>query len=176
MSRIPLTLAAASVSLALVAGGGAAAQPAPPPGYQAQGYPPAGAPPGSYPPPPEGYPPPPPGAVYVAPGYPPPPPGQPYIGPDGLTYVNGGPVYYVGGNYFPLVFVAGLGWGYYGFGHRFFGAPGPLGIRLEHFYPGGRGFPYRGGPGFRGPGFHGPGFHGPDRGPGAFHGDHDFRR
>jgi hypothetical protein len=140
VSRIALTI----VSLGLVLSGSVLAQPAP--------YP---APPPGYPPP--GYPPPPPGAVYAAPGVPPPvAPGQPYTGPDGLTYVNGSPVYFVSGAYLPLVFVAGFGWGYYGYGHRWFGAPEPLRARLDHFYPGGRGFPGR----YGDHGFHGDrGFH-----------------
>ena len=152
VSRIALTFAA----LGLLASGIAHAQPAPyaaDPGYGAQpGYP---AQPGYLPPAPPGYPPPlPPGyPPPLPPGYPPPatayavpavPPGQPYTGPDGLTYVNGSPVYFVGGAYQPLVFVAGFGWGYYGFGHRFFPAPGPVRARLDRFYPGGRGFPGRG--------------------------------
>ncbi len=150
MSRIALTIA----SLGLLLSGSVHAQPAP--------YPPPGQP--GYPPP--GYPPPPPGTVYATPGVVPAvPPGTPYIGPDGLTYVNGSPVYFVGGVYQPLVFVAGYGWGYYGFGNRFFLAPGPVGARLERFYPGGRGFPGR----FdRGPGFHDRDFHDRD-----VH-DHDF--
>ena len=149
-----------AVSLALVLSGSVAAQPVP--------YPPPDAPPPGYPAAP------PPGTVYPAPGYPAPaypaPPGQPYLGPDGLTYVNGAPVYYAYGSYLPLVFIAGLGWGYYGPDHRWFGAPVPLRARLDHFYPDGRGFPG---------GFHGgPGFHGPDR---DFHRDngpyrHDFDR
>jgi hypothetical protein len=169
VSRIALTI----LSLGLVLGGSAYAQPtsypAPPPGYPAPppGYPapppgyPAPAP--GYPAPPPGYPAAPPGTVYAAPGAPPPvAPGQPYTGPDGLTYVNGSPVYFAGGAYLPLVFVAGLGWGYYGYGHRWFGAPGELRVRLDHFYPGGRGFPGR----FGDHGFHG------DRG---FHDNRDHR-
>jgi hypothetical protein len=66
------------------------------------------------------------------------------VGPDGLTYVNGVPAYYAYGSYLPLVFVAGLGWGYYGPGRHWFGAPVELRGRLEHFYPGGRGFPVGG--------------------------------
>lgn len=164
MTRIALTIA----SLGLVLGGSVYAQPAPypQPGYPAQpGYPP----PAGYPAQP-GYPPqPPPGAVYAAPGAV--PPGQPYTGPDGLTYVSGSPVYFVGGVYQPLVFVAGLGWGYYAFGNRFFPAPGPLRARLERFYPSGRGYPgrYYGGRGFHDGGFHDGGFH-----DGGFH-DHDAR-
>jgi hypothetical protein len=121
VSRISLT----AISLGLLLCGSAVAQPLP------------------YPPPPVPVP---------VPGYPPPPgyaappayPGQPYVGPDGLTYVNGVPVYYAYGSYLPLVFVAGLGWGYYGPGHHWFGAPVGLRGRLDHFYPGGRGFPARG--------------------------------
>jgi hypothetical protein len=79
-------------------------------------------------------------------------PGQPYTGPDGLTYVNGAPVYFAYGAYLPLVFIAGLGWGYYGPGDHWFGAPGPIVARLDRFYPGGRGFAggFHGRPGDRG--------------------------
>lgn|GEM_PF-5444273 len=131
MSRISLTAAA----IGLILSGSAAAQPAP---YPA--------------PPPYGYPPPP-GTPYAGPAV---PPGQPYVGPDGLTYVNGVPVYYAYGSYLPLVFVAGIGWGYYGPGHVWFGAPFGLVGRLNRFYPGGRGFPggFHGHPGGRGPDFH----------------------
>ena len=150
MTRIALTIA----WLGLVLSGSVYAQPEPYPqlGYPAQ----------------PGYPPPPPGTVYASPGTV--PPGQPYIGPDGLTYVNGSPVYFRGGVYQPLVFVAGLGWGYYGFGQRFFPAPGPLRGRLERCYPGGRGYPgdFYGGRGFPDGGFHDRGFHN-----GGFH-DHGF--
>ncbi len=161
MLRIPLTI----VSAALLASGSAVAQYpyAPPPdyaqpGYSQPGYAPPGADATAYPPP--GYPPPEAAPGYPAAGYP--APGQPYVGPDGLTYVNGSPVYLDGGEYEPLVFVAGLGWGYYGYGHRWFGAPGDLRGRLDRYYPEGRGFPppdgFHGGPGFHGPG--GPGFQG----------------
>jgi hypothetical protein len=178
VSRLSLAIA----SLGVVVSVGAYAQPAPyyqappPPGYAPPqpGYPP---PQPGYPPPPPGYPPPPgppPGQAYAPPPGPPPAqvyagppvaPGQPYTGPDGLTYVNGAPMYFVDGGYQPLVFLGGYGWGYYGYGHRWLGVPGPLGVRLDHFYPGGRGFPgHYGGPGFHegyhgGPGFGGPGFH-----------------
>jgi hypothetical protein len=154
VAHLPLTI----VSVGLILAGSVAAQPYPyapgGPGYAAQGYDSPGYPDGyAYPPqggPVPGYAPP----GYPVPGYPVeggPAPGQPYIGPDGLTYVNGYPVYLVDGSYLPLVFVGGLGWGYYGYGHRWFGAPGDLGGRLQAFYPGGRGFPagggFRGGPG-----------------------------
>ena len=165
MAYLPHTIVSiglsVGVSVGLMLASSVAAQPAQyAPGYDAQGYASPGYQDGSADPsqggsvpyaqpgyPQQGYAPPgyaPPG--YPAPDYPVagvPAPGQPYIGPDGLTYLNGYPVYVVDGSYLPLVFVAGLGWGYYGYGHRWFGAPGDLGGRLQRFYPGGRGFPRR---------------------------------
>lgn len=131
-----------------------------------------------------------PGSPYAAPQYPPQPyaapayppgyavpvapavvPGQPYLGPDGLTYVNGVPVYYDDGSYYPLAFVAELGWGDYGFGNRWYGAPEPLLVQLNRFYPGGHGFRsgFRGGEG-RGGEFRGGEFRGGESRGGDFHG------
>ena len=67
--------------------------------------------------------------------------GQPYVGPDGVTYVDGYPVYLVDGEEMAMVYDPTLGWGYYDGLHRWHGAPRDLRARLDHFHPGGRGLP-----------------------------------
>ncbi len=104
---------------------------------------------------------PPPGPI--PPYYAPPPP-APYAADfsyPGYAYVDGSPVYVVGGVTWPLVFYGG-GWGYWDGYHRWHGAPGPVGRYLGMRFPGGVGYhPFGGGPygrplGFRGAGVYGP--------------------
>jgi hypothetical protein len=88
------------------------------------------------------------------PGPPPPPygyapPGPAPYGADfsypGYSYIDGSPVYVVGGVTWPLVFYGG-GWGYWDGYHRWHGAPGPVGRYLGGRFPGGAGYhPYGGG-------------------------------
>lgn len=110
-------------------------------------------------PPPPGPPPPPP---Y---GYAPPPPAYPQeFAYPGYAYMDGSPVYVVGGVTWPLVFWGG-GWGYWDGYHRWHGAPGPVGRYLGSRYPGGVGYhPFGGGPYGRPMGWHGSGGYGPGGG------------
>jgi hypothetical protein len=101
-------------------------------------------PPGPY----AGYPPP--------PGYPAPYASAEFAYP-GYAYNNGSPTYYDGGVTWPLIYFGG-GWGYWDGYHRWHGAPGPIGLRLNGLHPGGVGYrPYGGGQWGRPGGFPGGG-------------------
>jgi hypothetical protein len=107
------------------------------------------------------------------PGPPPPPYGYPAPAPygadfsyPGYSYIDGSPVYVVGGVTWPLVFWGG-GWGYWDGYHHWHGAPAQVGHYLGARYPGGVGYrPYGGGqwgrPGGAYHGAYGPGvgYHG----------------
>jgi hypothetical protein len=109
-------------------------------------------PPAAPPPPPYGYAP------------PPPAPYPPEFAYPGFAYIEGSPVYVVGGVTWPLVFWGG-GWGYWDGYHRWHAAPGPVGRHLGARFPGGAGFhPYGGGPWGRPMGFRGQGAYGPPAG------------
>ena len=62
------------------------------------------------------------------------PPPQVDIVPNDYVIVNGTPSVYVGGVPFPLILEGGLGWGWWGPGHVWHGAPGHWQERLNRDY------------------------------------------
>ncbi|NVN31901.1 hypothetical protein HUK83_16370, partial [Endobacter medicaginis] len=70
------------------------------------------------------------------------PPQTPTVVTDGVTYVDDTPVILAGGALVALAFSSAYGgWGYWGPSHHWYPAPGYIGDRLGHRFPGGRGLP-----------------------------------